>query len=303
VIVADRSRSGERLGVLAAGWWAGASRSVDRAAHPRRSVCNDPAVSFDDGRATSFGELAEQYDRSRPSYPARLVDDLVGDAAASVVDVGCGTGIAARLFLARGCRVVGIEPDARMAEVARRRGVEVVVTRFEDWQPSERADLVISGQAWHWVDAVRGPAKAAEVLREGGRFAAFWNNYEHLPAADDCFASIYERLAPTLARASVALGRLRADDPTRDDPAAQALAATGAFTGIQRRNYHWSRVYSAEAWIAELGTHSDHRLLDDEQRLALFGEVRDAVEQLGGRLDVRFRTGLITALRASRRHV
>ncbi|MGW3626958.1 methyltransferase domain-containing protein [Streptomyces sp. NPDC000880] len=35
---------------------------------------------------------------------------------ASNLDVGCGTGIAARQFQAVGCRVLGVEPDARMAD-------------------------------------------------------------------------------------------------------------------------------------------------------------------------------------------
>lgn len=44
-----------------------------------------------------------------------------------VVDVGCGTGVAARQFQAAGCRVLGVEPDLRMAELARQTGVDVEV--------------------------------------------------------------------------------------------------------------------------------------------------------------------------------
>lgn len=72
-------------------------------------------IHTDRRRAGSFGDDAEQYDRARSSYPAELVDDLVDPGVHRVLDVGCGTGIAARLIAARGCAVYGVEPDARMA--------------------------------------------------------------------------------------------------------------------------------------------------------------------------------------------
>ena len=85
--------------------------------------------------AESFGSDAERYDRTRPRYPDTLVERI---AAASpgpgVLDVGCGTGIAARQFQAVGCRVLGVDPDERMAEFARRRGLEVEVATFEAWE-------------------------------------------------------------------------------------------------------------------------------------------------------------------------
>ena len=66
--------------------------------------------------AESFGSDAERYDRARPSYPGALVQRIVAASpGADVLDVGCGTGIAARQFEAAGCRVLGVDPDARMA--------------------------------------------------------------------------------------------------------------------------------------------------------------------------------------------
>ena len=44
--------------------------------------------------------------------------------AADAADVGCGTGLAARLVAERGVKVLGVEPDERMAHVARRHGIE-----------------------------------------------------------------------------------------------------------------------------------------------------------------------------------
>ena len=63
-------------------------------------------------------------DRTRPSYPAALVDGIVAASPGpAVLDVGCGTGIVARLFQAAGCRVRGI--DTRRAHGRAGRGAHL----------------------------------------------------------------------------------------------------------------------------------------------------------------------------------
>lgn len=113
---------------------------------------------LDRTRALSFGDDPATYDQRRPSYPVALVDDLMATSPHRVLDVGCGTGIASRLFAVRGCAVLGLEPDERMAAFARSKGTIVEVATFETWQASpEPFDLIVSGQAWHWVDPAIGP--------------------------------------------------------------------------------------------------------------------------------------------------
>ena len=125
--------------------------------------------------AESFGSDAERYDRARPRYPEAMVRQVVAASPGmDVLDVGCGTGIAARQFKAAGCRVLGVDPDARMADLARQFGVEVEVSAFESWDSGGREfDAVVAGQAWHWVDPVAGAAQAARALRPRGRLAVF----------------------------------------------------------------------------------------------------------------------------------
>src|SRR5256885_770656 len=125
--------------------------------------------------AESFGIDAERYDRARPEYPAELVAHVVAASPGpDFLDVGCGTGIAARQFRAAGRRVLGVDPDPRMAAFARGSGVDVEVAKFEDWDSRSRTfDAVVAGQAWHWVDPVAGAAKAAGLLRPGGLLAVF----------------------------------------------------------------------------------------------------------------------------------
>src|SRR5262249_54453104 len=137
-------------------------------------------------------------DRARPGYPDALVARIVaGSPGPDMLDIGCGTGIAARQFQAAGCAVLGIEPDARMADLARARGLMVEVATFEAWQPAgRRFDAVIAAQSWHWVDPVAGAGKAARVLRPGGRLTIFGHAYEPPAEVAEPFAAAYQRAAP-----------------------------------------------------------------------------------------------------------
>jgi SAM-dependent methyltransferase len=236
---------------------------------------------LDRDRATSFGDDAERYDRARPSYPDRLVDDLLTGGPEAVLDVGCGTGLAGRLFLARGCAVLGVEPDPRMAAVARRHGLAVEEATFEQWDAGGRTfGLLISGQAWHWVDPNAGSSKAAQVLTPGGHFAAMWNRVSHADDVRSVLEDAYAAHAPQLIEDNVPLGTNRRRS-TRDDPELLALVATGDFVDPERRKYDWTRTYTPGLWIDEILTHSIHRNLDPGQRASLLESMKQGLDRIG----------------------
>ena len=245
-------------------------------------------------RAQSFGSVAELYEWARPSYPDALVDDLMGFSPRDVLDVGSGTGKAARLFLARGCAVLGVEADARMAAIAREHGVPVEVSSFETWDPRGRAfDLLISGQAWHWVDPTVGGPKAVSALRPGGRLAAFWNLGFHEPTVRTALEPVYRRLAPEIAETTNALGYRDGRDANR----VEQLMSTGGFASVELRSYAWDHTYTREAWLAYLATHSDHVQLAGGRRSALLEGVGAAIDSLGGEMVHHYQTVLILATR------
>jgi SAM-dependent methyltransferase len=252
-------------------------------------------VLFEDrSRAESFGAVAARYDRVRPSYPPALVDALLAGGARSVLDVGCGTGIAAALLVARGCAVLGVEVDARMAELARAKSLEVEVGRFEDWDPRERRfDLVTSAQAWHWIDPRAGAVRAAKALRAGGLLGVFWNYGDPPPHVRELLSPIYARLGPGVENHSVLFGNRDA----RVQDTLDGLAAAGAYGPGETSQFAWSQRYDTASWLAQLSTHSDHRVLPEERRERLLDAVGEALDSAGGSFEMPYETVLILARR------
>ncbi|MGW0183411.1 class I SAM-dependent methyltransferase [Nocardia sp. NPDC003345] len=249
--------------------------------------------------ATSFGIDAQRYDRARPRYPEELIARvLAGTPGAEVLDIGSGTGIAACQFQAAGCAVLGIEPDARMAEFARARGLRVEVATFEEWQPGgRRFDAVVAAQSWHWVDPGAGPAKAAELLRPGGRLAIFGHVYE--PPADIAapFATAFARVVP--------------DSPFAAGPArrplelyragytsfADRIRATGQFDEPEQWQFDWQRSYTRDEWLELLPTTGGLTGLRPDQLAEILDAVGAAIDGLGGVFTMDYTTLATAALR------
>jgi SAM-dependent methyltransferase len=250
--------------------------------------------------AESFGADAWRYDRARPSYPAAMVDRLVAESPGrDVVDAGCGTGIAARLFQAAGCRVLGVDPDPRMADLARGSGLEVEVAKFEQWDAAGRTfDAVIAGQAWHWVDMAAGAAKAAAVLRPGGRLAVFWNAFDPPTELREAFGAVYQRVVPDSPMASGFWSRPASVQYLgMCDTAADGMRQAGAFGDPQTWRFDWSRPYTRAQWLDQVPTFGGHSLLPPRVQAELLAGISAAVDAAGGAFTLDYATLVATAAR------
>ncbi|WP_433327689.1 class I SAM-dependent methyltransferase [Spirillospora sp. CA-294931] len=252
--------------------------------------------------AESYGVDAERYDRTRPRYPGAMVDRLVRSCpAVDLLDVGAGTGIAARQFQAAGCTVLGVEPDARMAEFARARGTETEVGRFEEWDPAgRRFDGVVSGQAWHWVDAVAGAAKAASVLRPGGRLAAFWNVAEPPARAREAFGEVYSKVVPdALATRAFCMPTPPLGSSPFSTRTVGGIRQAGGFGEPELWRFEWEYVYDKAAWLDQLPTQGDHSQFSREQLGEVLAGVGAAIDAMGGAFTMKYTALVVTAALAT----
>jgi SAM-dependent methyltransferase len=132
-----------------------------------------------------FDDRVADYVRARPGYPP-AVEALLREqglpAAATIADIGSGTGKLSEVFLAAGHRIVGVEPNDTMRAAA----AELLGGHPRFRQQSGRAeatgladasvDAIVAGQAFHWFEPKAARREFVRVLRPGGLVALIWND-------------------------------------------------------------------------------------------------------------------------------
>jgi len=128
-----------------------------------------------------FSSRVAAYVKSRPGYPAALLDHLEGEGVLSpgaiVADVGSGTGILTAALRGRCAHIHAVEPNDAMRAVAPE-GADITHwpgAAEETGLPDASVDVVCAAQAFHWFDPPAARVEFARILRPGGRVALIWN--------------------------------------------------------------------------------------------------------------------------------
>ncbi|RLV04320.1 hypothetical protein CTZ27_10110 [Streptomyces griseocarneus] len=267
-------------------------------------AADSPSGPWREQRSQVFGEVAEQYDATRPGYPGRLVTDILGYAAldgAPAVEVGAGTGKATLSFAAHGVPLTCVEPDPRMAEVLARNcagvpGVTVAVGNFETWHPPTPYGLLYSAQAWHWVDPETRWSRARAALRPGGAVALFWNDWTVAgDGLEEELAAVHDRALTGLAPHTVHDLRPRSTVEGPQSWVHEQLTAEAGFTDVEYRRYESVHERSTEDFVHLLASHSAYRVMPEAVRDALFTDVRRVIDAHGGTARLDTTTGLYLA--------
>ena len=151
-----------------------------------------------------FSNRVENYIKYRPGYPAAILDLLTAKCsltpAATVADVGSGTGILTRMLLGSGSRVLGVEPNREMRVAGERllagqpHVTSVDGTAEATTLPDGSIDIITAGQAFHWFDRPKTRREFQRILRPGGWVVLIWNDRN---ITDRPFFRAYEELLLT----------------------------------------------------------------------------------------------------------
>ena len=128
-----------------------------------------------------FSKQADAYQRSRPTYPSELVDQLLEDAGVKagdrVADFGAGTGLFTQRLFDRGLRVSALEPNESMRSKSLVPGAEWSAGTFEaSGLGTESQDWATAAQAFHWADPFTALPEIRRILKRRRLFTVIWND-------------------------------------------------------------------------------------------------------------------------------
>jgi len=132
-----------------------------------------------------FSSRVADYARSRPGYPAEVIELLHSECGLTpdsvVADLASGTGIFARMLLENGTRVFGVEPNPEMRRAGEEflaeypRFISVAGTAESSTLPERSVDIITAAQAAHWFDPLKARREFVRVLKPGGWLVLLWN--------------------------------------------------------------------------------------------------------------------------------
>jgi SAM-dependent methyltransferase len=219
-------------------------------------------------RRLSFGSVATDYDRYRPSPPPQALDWLIPPGARAVLDLGAGTGAVTRELIGRAPRIIAVEPDGRMRSVltARCPEAEVLAGRGEDIPlPDASVDAVVISSAWHWLDPELAVPEITRVLRVGGVLGVMWISRDmRVPLVAEF---------NQLARESREADR-RPDGAPVGHRREVTFPPGTPMSGIEEHTVEFSLPMTKDELVGLLGTYSGVITLDPERRADFSRRVR-----------------------------
>ena len=232
---------------------------------------------------TPFDNVAEIYDRIRPSYPDALFDELFAQLPArpAIVEIGPATGQATRSLLERGATVTAVEAGTKLGAFLHEKftgvpALEVLNAKFEAAHLAEAAfDAVVAATSFHWIDPSVRLAKSHRLLRDGGLLAVVATNQIRSTADRGYFdrsQAIYRRHLPD----EEPPGELEGEGV--EPPEVAEFRASRLFRDVHLSRYRWDQTYKTADYADLMRSYSNMQEMEPGPREALIAELCDFID-------------------------
>ena len=242
-----------------------------------------------DSKKSWYSQVAIAYDQTRPRYPSPLLDEIIQKTQlkpdSSLLEIGCGPGIATAQLAEQGFSIVAIEPSAESATLAKEKcqnnsNVEILNTTFEEWNlEPEKFDAVVATTSFHWLDPNLATQKSAAALKANGFLILLWNTppQPSKEIYETSLKQIYQDYAPSL------IGYEELSYYQKNlDQFGQKLIASGYFDNLSTGEVIGELTYSVEDYLLLLSTLSPYIRLEEKQRQELFRVLKNTLKHQVG---------------------
>lgn len=248
------------------------------------------------GLEWTFDTVSAAYEKFRPGYVEELYRAIFSYApiekSSRVLEIGSGAGQATLPVLKTGCYLISVECGEHFSQLLRDKFKEyskfsVIARRFEDADlGQEPFDLIFSASAFHWIPEKAGYEKVYSLLKKGGVFARFANHpyrSAEQPALAEDIDEIYKEYYYKFHNKEPKASGIYTEQQARD---IALLAQKYGFSDIQYALFYRQRVFSAEEYVALMGTYSDHIAIEKSIREKFFSKIEDAIDRHGGTITI-----------------
>lgn len=245
-----------------------------------------------------FDDRAIAYDKYRPSYPQQVITDIIElshlNIPDKVLEIGCGSGQISLPLAQKGLNLMAVEKSRNLAMLARKKlyafpNSRIIHSSFEAWDTFEKFKLVISAQAFHWLNMKMGLTKILNLLEEGGSVALVWqvDRSPETPFWQDTsgvyqkyfqYESVIKPMSKTVLEHELYLNQ------------------STSFISVEKRSYPWEKVYSKEDYLGLLSTFSNHMVLPKDKRENFFEEIAVIIDAHNGYVTKYYETVLLFAM-------
>lgn len=239
----------------------------------------------------SFNEDEYNYDKYRPEYPEDLFRDIISysqiNSESRLLEIGIGTGQATLPFIKLGSDVTAIELGNKLSLFVAEKyrnydNFKVMNDDFMHCPVEENSlDLIYCATAFHWLPAEDAYMKIMKSLKRGGTAALFWNH--PFPNRENDISNranqrVYNKFKPS---------NKKQVEFCEDDCRirVQELLRFG-FEKVEYKLYRRVRTLQTDEYIQLLNTYSDHRALDERTKAQFEDEMRKAIDEAGGRINI-----------------